>query len=220
MNVQSGLAEVNDTCLYYEVAGTGPPLVLIHGFTLDTRMWDDQFEAFSKHHRVVRYDLRGYGQSALPVLGEGYSHADDLRALLDHLGARARAHARVLALQGADVIVVPTNWPELTEFIPEYIIPTRARENRVFCVAINRVGEERGSKFIGRSKIAHFLGNPLAEGKPYEEDVLYVEIEPATAREKHVVVSPGEFEVHLINDRRPEFYAVITQPLADTSRIR
>ena len=86
MNVQSGLAEVNDTCLYYEVAGTGPPLVLIHGFTLDTRMWDDQFEAFSKHYRVVRYDMRGYGQSALPVLGEDYSHVDDLRALLDHLG--------------------------------------------------------------------------------------------------------------------------------------
>ena len=129
-------------------------------------------------------------------------------------------HARVLALQGADVIVLPTNWPELTEFIPEHIIPTRARENGVFCVAINRVGEERGFKFFGRSKIAHILGNPLAEGKPYEEDVLYVEIEPATAREKHVVISPGEAEVHRINDRRPEFYAVITQPLADTSRIR
>jgi len=129
-------------------------------------------------------------------------------------------HARVLTLQGADVIVLPTNWPELTEFIPEYMIPTRARENRVFCVAINRVGEERGSKFFGRSKIAHINGDSLAEGKPYEEDVLYVEIEPAKAREKHLVISPGELEVHRINDRRPEFYAVITQPLTDTSRIR
>ena len=130
-------------------------------------------------------------------------------------------HARVLALQGADVIVLPTNWPELAESAPEYVIPARAVENRIFYVAINRVGEERGTKFFGRSKIAHFLGGrPLAEGKPYEEDILYAEIEPATAREKHVVMVPGEFEVHRVNDRRPEFYGVITQPLADTSRIR
>jgi len=113
MNVQSGLADVNDTCLYYEVAGTGPPLVLIHGFTLDTRMWDDQFEAFSKHYRVVRYDMRGYGQSALPVLGEGYSHADDLRALLDHLGI-TKTHVIGLSMGGSVAVNFTIEYPERT----------------------------------------------------------------------------------------------------------
>jgi predicted amidohydrolase len=129
-------------------------------------------------------------------------------------------HSRVLALQGADVIVLPTNWPEGLEVIPSLVIPTRALDNHLYCVAINRVGEERGFKFIGRSKVAHWLGLTLAEGKPDEEDILYAEIEPATARDKHLVIVPGEFEVHLFNDRRPEFYGLIAQMQADTSRIR
>jgi hypothetical protein len=44
MDEQQGIAEVNGTGLYYETAGSGHPLVLIHGFTLDTRLRDDQFE--------------------------------------------------------------------------------------------------------------------------------------------------------------------------------
>ena len=80
------MASVNGTRLAYEIIGDGPPLILIHGFTLDQRMWDDQLPAFAARHRVVRYDLRGFGASALPEPGQPYTHADDLRALLDHLG--------------------------------------------------------------------------------------------------------------------------------------
>lgn len=130
-------------------------------------------------------------------------------------------HARAMALKGADIIVLPTNWPLHREFVPEHIVPARAAENLVFVVAVNRVGEERGTRFIGRSKIAHCSrGIALAEGKPYEEDILYANIEPATAREKHLVFTPGEFEVDIFNDRRPELYGVITEPLDDSSRIR
>lgn len=114
-----------------------------------------------------------------------------------------------------------TNLPEISGLRPEYVIPTRALENMVFCVSVNRAGEERGVKFTGRSIIVDFsTGLALAEGQPYEEDIIYAEIEPARARDKHVVLVPGEFEVCFINDRRPEFYDVITRPLADTSRIR
>ncbi len=84
MDGQQGIAEVNGTGLYYEIAGSGYPLVLIHGFGLDTRMWDDQFEAFARHYRVVRYDMRGYGKS-VPPTDESYSQTDDLKALLEHL---------------------------------------------------------------------------------------------------------------------------------------
>jgi pimeloyl-ACP methyl ester carboxylesterase len=51
----SGFAEVNGTRLYYEVAGSGEPLILVHGFTFDRRMWDDQFLEFSKNYKVIRY---------------------------------------------------------------------------------------------------------------------------------------------------------------------
>lgn len=89
-----GFAEVNGTRLYYEMAGEGPPLVLVHGLTLDTRMWDDQFAVFAAYHHVIRYDLRGFGRSA-PTGDMPYAHADDLAALLDHLGI---AHSAVLGL--------------------------------------------------------------------------------------------------------------------------
>jgi pimeloyl-ACP methyl ester carboxylesterase len=81
---------VAGTRLFYEVAGTGPPLVLIHGFTLDSRMWDDQMDALTTRHQVIRYDLRGFGRSAMPG-EEPYTAAGDLKALLDYLGLEAAA---------------------------------------------------------------------------------------------------------------------------------
>jgi pimeloyl-ACP methyl ester carboxylesterase len=82
---ETGFAEVNGTRLYYEVAGAGTPLVLIHGFSLDRRLWDLQFSDLARHWRVLRYDLRGFGRSALPAPGQPYRHHDDLAALLAHL---------------------------------------------------------------------------------------------------------------------------------------
>ncbi|HTO49604.1 MAG TPA: alpha/beta hydrolase [Burkholderiales bacterium] len=84
----SGFAEVNGTRLYYEIAGSGEPVVLVHAFTLDTRMWNDQFEVLARDFRVIRYDARGFGKSALPQPGEAYSNAEDLAALADRLDAR------------------------------------------------------------------------------------------------------------------------------------
>ncbi len=126
-------------------------------------------------------------------------------------------YSRVLALQGADILVFPANWPETGKVYPDYIVPTRAIENHVFCVAVNRVGKERGTKFPGRSKIAHWFGRSLAEGKDNEEDILYAEIEPAEARRKHFVIDAGKHEVDFINDRRPEFYGLVCQVSSITS---
>ena len=113
MDTFTGMAEVNNTRLYYEVAGTGPALVLIHGFTLDTRMWDDQFETFARHYRTVRYDARGFGQSALPT-GESYTHNKDLKALLGHLGIY-HAHVVGLSYGGAIAIGFAQAHPEATD---------------------------------------------------------------------------------------------------------
>jgi 3-oxoadipate enol-lactonase len=81
----SGFAEVNGTSLFYETAGKGPAVVLIHGGLVDSRLWDDQLKEFSKRYRVVRYDLRGFGRSASPAAGQQFSHLEDLGALLDFL---------------------------------------------------------------------------------------------------------------------------------------
>jgi len=118
-------------------------------------------------------------------------------------------HSRVLALQGADILVFPSSWPKVGRVLSDYIVPTRAIENRVFCVAVNRVGTERGTKFPGGSKIVHWFGRTLAEGKPDEEDILYAEVEPAEARQKRYVIVQGEHEADFINDRRPEFYGLV-----------
>ena len=83
--VKSGYAEVNGTSLYYEVAGKGDPIVFIHGNFGDHRHWDFQFGPLSNNYKVVRYDLRGFGKSALPKSDESYNDWDDLKALLEFL---------------------------------------------------------------------------------------------------------------------------------------
>src|SRR3954454_5871 len=51
--------------LYSEVAGEGPEIVLFHEGICDSRMWDPQWETFTRSHRVLRFDFRGYGRSPL-----------------------------------------------------------------------------------------------------------------------------------------------------------
>ena len=112
MPTAAGYANVNGTRLYYETAGAGTPLALIHGYTLDRRMWDDQFDTFARRHRVVRYDLRGFGRSADPI-GPDFSHADDLKALLGHLGV-TKAHVLGLSMGGRFAVNVAVTYPEMT----------------------------------------------------------------------------------------------------------
>jgi 2-hydroxy-6-oxonona-2,4-dienedioate hydrolase len=83
---QSGTAHVNDTELYYEIAGTGHPFTLIHGLLLDRRSWDDQFDLFARQYKVLRYDLRGWGDSAQEKAEPPFSPRQDLLSLLQYLG--------------------------------------------------------------------------------------------------------------------------------------
>ncbi|MGD1905748.1 MAG: alpha/beta fold hydrolase [Leptolyngbyaceae cyanobacterium] len=81
--MSSGLAKINGAQLYYEVEGTGQPLLLLHAGIADGRMWDAQFEAFSKVYQVIRFDLRGFGKSNMPP--GAFSNHEDVHALLDFL---------------------------------------------------------------------------------------------------------------------------------------
>ncbi len=84
MATTTGFLDHNGGKLYWEAAGAGPNVVLVHGFSLDTRMWDDQFDVLAERFRVARYDARGFGKSTTPT--GPFSHMDDLAALLDAQG--------------------------------------------------------------------------------------------------------------------------------------
>jgi pimeloyl-ACP methyl ester carboxylesterase len=74
----------NGAAIYYEAAGEGPAVLFIHAGIADSRMWDDQWEAFARDFRVVRFDTRGFGRTVTEDVE--YSNRDDVRALMDHLG--------------------------------------------------------------------------------------------------------------------------------------
>ena len=76
--------------IHYEVHGAGPPLLLTHGYSSTSGMWQGQIAALSKHHKLVLWDMRGHGQSDYPEAGSAYSEAltvGDMAALLDAVGA-------------------------------------------------------------------------------------------------------------------------------------
>ena len=76
--------------IYYEVHGSGPPLLLTHGYSSTSAMWQGQIEALSRTHTLVLWDMRGHGQSDYPADPAAYSEAltvADMAALLDEVGA-------------------------------------------------------------------------------------------------------------------------------------
>jgi len=117
--------------------------------------------------------------------------------------------ARVLSLLGADLLVLPTNWPTHAECAAEHMVPTRAMENTVYAIAVNRVGVESGFRFIGHSSIVDPNGNVLAFASHDREEILYADIDVEQARRKHLVRVPGRHEIDRIADRRPAFYQPI-----------
>ncbi len=120
--------------------------------------------------------------------------------------------ARCLSILGADLIVLPTNWPPGAECTASCVPNARAMENGVYYIAVNRVGTERGFTFIGRSKIVDPVGRTLAESQTLGEEILYAEIDPAWARNKHVIRVPGKHEIDRLADRRPEMYGPLIEP--------
>lgn len=119
--------------------------------------------------------------------------------------------ARSLMLLGADLIVLPTNWPTGAISTAKMLIPARALENHLYYAAVNRVGTERGFRFIGMSRILNCVGEFLAVSEDDQPTILYADIDPAKARDKHRVFMRGEYEIHRVRDRRPELYGPIIQ---------
>ncbi len=117
---------------------------------------------------------------------------------------------RVVKLQGAQVLAIPTNWP-LTSDTYQHTPPVRATENHIHVIAADRVGEERGFRFAGHSQIVNFEGRVLAEAGGTEETIIYGELDIAAADRNRVVRVPGEYEFDRMAARRPEMYRPITE---------
>ena len=117
---------------------------------------------------------------------------------------------RSMALQGADLIALPTNWPVGAETSAEHFGIVRAAENRVFFAACNRVGTENGTTFIGQSGIYGVVGETMAKAGEGEEVITAV-IDLEQARQKRTVNIPGEYELDVMGSRRPSLYGEITK---------
>lgn len=116
MPLQTGFAHLNGTQFYYEIAGSGPHLVLVHAGIADSRMWDEQFSVLARDFTVVRYDLRGYGQT--PMTAGAFAHRRDLAALLQHLDI-SRTALLGCSMGGAMIIDFALEFPDVvTALIP------------------------------------------------------------------------------------------------------
>jgi len=123
--------------------------------------------------------------------------------------------ARMCALDGADLIALPTNWPVGVDFHPDLFAPARAAENHCYLLAADRVGTERGTTFMGRSLLVDYDGRRLAEASDVDEALLVGEVDPEAARQTHVRRRPGEHEWDTMVDRRPGLYRRLLEPAVD-----
>ena len=124
---------------------------------------------------------------------------------------------RACALQGADIICIPTNWvpiPGQAEGSPAMatvLAQANAHSNSVYIAAADRVGTERGQDFNGQSVIVSYTGWPLAgPASPYDEEILYADVDLGEARSAR---NWNDFNQPL-RDRRPETYSGIFGPSA------
>ncbi|MCX7880422.1 MAG: carbon-nitrogen hydrolase [Ignavibacteria bacterium] len=115
--------------------------------------------------------------------------------------------ARVLALKGADLIVCPSN---LVTKVWSISMPSRALENKIYLLVVNRVGEETNSNetliFNGKSGIWHYNGQLITSASPDNEEIISAVISPSATRDK----SFDDFD-NVFTDRRPEFYKIIAE---------
>ena len=81
----------NGVELYYEVHGEGTPVLLTHGYSSSSHMWEGQVGPFSKKYKLITWDMRGHGHTDYPADQKAYSEAEtvaDMAAILDAVGAK------------------------------------------------------------------------------------------------------------------------------------
>ncbi|KYC48858.1 MAG: C-N hydrolase family amidase [Candidatus Methanofastidiosum methylothiophilum] len=108
---------------------------------------------------------------------------------------------RTLSLMGADILCHPANL--VMPYCPE-AMKTICLQNRVFVITSNRIGEERGLKFIGQSQITGPDGKIIFRASENKQEIYEVDIDPTKSRDKNLNAKNNIF-----NDRKPEFYKIV-----------
>jgi pimeloyl-ACP methyl ester carboxylesterase len=170
-SVMASTGRIESSQLYYEVAGEGPPVVLVHSAGFDRRLWDAQFFALANRYTVIRYDLRGHGQSPPPR--KPYSDAEDLYDLLQWLKLE-KAGVVGLSLGGSIAIDFSLAHPQMVDamilvapdvngyaFSPEF--------NRAFIKIVTSIqqdgGAPAGDLWLRSFVLAPTMENPTAADK-------------------------------------------------------
>jgi pimeloyl-ACP methyl ester carboxylesterase len=207
MPASRAFAAVNGTRLAYEAAGAGPPVVLLHGLTVDMRMWDDQFAPFAAQHRVIRYDLRGFGQSDPPREGESYTHAADLRALLE-----------LLDIERAALVGLSMGGMFATEFALTYPQATSALVLADAALGGYRFGPRFGGALSALYRVARADG-PTAAGELWLRDELFAfsQTLPSVAARLRTMVEQYSFWNMLHRDPHAAFEPPAVERLGEIS---
>ena len=198
----------------YDEAGTGEPLVLLHSGVCDRRMWEPQWASLSERFRVVRPDLRGFGDTPLPP--GRFSFVADTLELLDHLGVQ-RASVVGSSLGGRVALELATSAPDRVERLVLLCSAFKGLEPTADAVAFEEaeetlleVGDLDG--FV-ELNVATWLGPEAdeatrglvrvmqrraaevqlaAEQGPEQPEVESLEVDPATIAAPALVVSGGK----------------------------
>src|SRR5439155_17723933 len=106
--------ETNGIRIHYTIEGEGPPIVLLHGYTLDRSFWDPHVRALRRRYRVIAPDLRGFGQSELGNVQTSSMElmAEDVRALLDRIAVREPVVLGGLSMGVAVTLAFVGRYPE------------------------------------------------------------------------------------------------------------
>jgi 3-oxoadipate enol-lactonase len=146
-----------DARLFYNTEGSGPPLIFVHGFCLDHRMWDYQVQFFSADYYVVAVDLRGFGKSAPPA-DKPFSYHEDLAGLLDHLNIKRPVILVGHSMGGRAVANFALSYPDKTKAIVFADAAIDGYKFNDFDLAyIYRAGKELGIPVANKI----WLGHPL-----------------------------------------------------------
>ena len=116
----AGSVNVGDADIHYESTGRGQPVVLLHGWAQDLTIWDAQVAALAPGYRVIRIDLRGFGESG--GFADETAEADDLRVVLDSLGI-STAHVLGLSRGARAALDFAVNFPDRVSALVLYGMP-------------------------------------------------------------------------------------------------
>lgn len=165
---RSGLINVGDAQINYEISGQGKTIVFINGWAQSLGVWEDQVTAFAPRYRVLRYDVRGFAESTGHA--DPTADPDDLRILLDSLGIRS---AYVVGLSRGAMIArtFAVRWPDRVDALvlygappmPGFSLPPEWQRGFPFAEIAQKYGMDSLRRFVAAS--------PLVWRPPYRPDL-------------------------------------------------